>query len=612
MSFPRIDVVLLWHMHQPDYRDYSTGEFVLPWTYLHALKDYSDMAAHLEAHPGVKAVVNFVPILLDQIEDYADQLTTGKLRDPLLRLLAREELDRVSEEERRLVLNSCWQANAARMIEPFPAFRRLRDLFHAFRHDGETALPYLSGQYLADLLTWYHIAWTGETVRRTSPLLPQLLSKGQGFTHGERLALVDLIRDTVCGLIPRYKKLAEAGCVELSTTPHFHPLAPLLIDFSSAHEALPDAPLPGAPRYPGGRNRVAFHLESAVATHAARFGRPPLGLWPAEGAVSQALLEVCARQDVRWMASGEGVLANSLRRAGRETGNKLDWLYRPWRVDGAGSGVSCFFRDDRLSDLIGFEYCRWHGADAAAHFVGELESIARAAPEGKVPLVSVILDGENAWEFYPYNGYYFLSELYSRLEAHPFIRTTTFSAWLDKGMRNGEPRAAVGEMPRLAAGSAFDTWLDDGLRNGAQPRATVGEMPRLAAGSWVYGNFATWIGSPDKNYAWDLLVQAKQSFDLVIGSNRLTDEEQRAALLQLASCESSDWFWWLATTIPRARSRASTTCTGRTLPSSTTCSSYRCRTPCPSRSVWAAVTRKPAGPCAVLRDETFVPKALSV
>ena len=526
MSSPRLDLVLLWHMHQPDYRDYATGEFVLPWTYLHALKDYSDMAAHLEAHPGVKAVVNFVPILLDQIEDYSEQLGTRKLRDPLLRLLARENLDHVTDEERRLVLNSCWQANPARMIEPFPGFSRLRDIFQSFKHDGETALVYLSGQYLADLLTWYHIAWTGETVRRTSTLLPHLLSKGQGFTHGERLALVDLVRDTVCGLIPRYRKLAENGRVEFSTTPHFHPLAPLLIEFSSAHEALPDAPLPGAPIYPGGRDRVMFHLESASATHAGRFGCPPRGLWPAEGAVSQALLEVCAHQNVQWIASGEGVLASSLRRAGRDTGNKLDWLYRPWRVEGAGRGVTCFFRDDRLSDLIGFEYCRWHGADAAAHFVGELESIARAAPEGRVPLVSVILDGENAWEFYPYNGYYFLSELYSRLEAHPFIRTTTFGSWLDEAVSDGEARVPVGV------------------------------MPRLAAGSWVYGNFATWIGSPDKNHAWDLLVQAKQSFDLVIGSQRLTEDEQRAAMLQLASCESSDWFWWFGDYNP-ARSVAS-------------------------------------------------------
>ena len=515
MHTPRLDLVLLWHMHQPDYRDYATGEFTMPWVYLHALKDYSDMAAHLEAHPGMKAVVNFVPILLDQIEDYADQLTTRKLRDPLLRLLAREDLDRINEEERAFVLDSCWHANHERMIEPFPPYRRLRDLFQCVERDGEAALTYLSGQYLADLLTWYHIAWTGETVRRGHALVPQLLAKGERFSHADRLALLDLIRDTICGLIPRYRRLAESGCIELSSTPHFHPLAPLLIDFRAARDAVPDAPLPSASSYPGGRGRVAFHLESALGSHARRFGQPPQGVWPAEGAVSQPTLEVFARQGVRWIASGEGVLANSLRREGRDPGERVRWLYRPWRVGGEAASVVCWFRDDRLSDLIGFEYCRWHGADAAAHLVGELEAVARTAPtDDEVPVVSVILDGENAWEFYPYNGFYFLSELYSRLAAHPFIRPTTYTAWLQ--------------------GPARDGW----------PHPPTGDLTALAAGSWVYGNLATWIGSTDKNHAWDLLVQAKQSCDLVLGSGRLTEEEEQAVLVQLASCESSDWFWW--------------------------------------------------------------------
>jgi len=501
-------------MHQPDYRDYATGEFTLPWVYLHALKDYSDMAAYLEAHPGMRAVVNFVPILLDQIEDYADQLKSGHLRDPLLRLLAREDLHDLSETERRLVLDSCWHANHARMIEPFPVYRTLKQIYNLIESQGEGALSYLSSQYIADLLTWYHLAWTGETVRRNDALVPQLLAKAERFTHSDRLALLHLIRDVICGLIPRYRKLAENGRVELSSTPHFHPLAPLLIDFGAARDALPDAPLPAAPAYPGGRNRVAFHLESAISSHASRFGRAPLGIWPAEGAISQPVLEEFARQGVKWIASGEGVLGNSLRYGSRDAGSKREWLYRPWRVSGPGGDVACFFRDDRLSDLIGFEYCRWDGADAAAHFVGELEGIAHSAGEGEVPIVSVILDGENAWEFYAYNGYYFLSELYSRLQAHPFIRTTTYAEWLEEA-----PPAT-------------------------RPRAAAGRLFGLAAGSWVYGNLATWIGSAEKNHAWDLLAQAKQSFDLVMASGRLTESEQQAASVQLASCESSDWFWW--------------------------------------------------------------------
>jgi alpha-amylase/alpha-mannosidase (GH57 family) len=172
----------------------------------------------------------------------------------------------------------------------------------------------------------------------------------------------------------------------------------------------------------------------------------------------------------------------------------------------ADTGITCFFRDDRLSDLIGFEYSKWHGDEAAAHFVGELETIAAHAAPGETPLVSVILDGENCWEFYPYNGFYFLDSLYEQLAAHPVLRTTTFAGAL------------------------------------AQPAA---ELPRLVAGSWVYGDFTTWIGSPEKNRAWDLLVAAKESFDRVVSAGRLTQAERAAAERQLADCEGSDWFWWM-------------------------------------------------------------------
>jgi alpha-amylase/alpha-mannosidase (GH57 family) len=211
------------------------------------------------------------------------------------------------------------------------------------------------------------------------------------------------------------------------------------------------------------------------------------------------------------VASGEGVLLNSLRRSGLAADERARYLYRPYRLDG---GPVCFFRDDRLSDLIGFEYKGWHGADAANHFVEQLERILTAAPDGEEPVVSVILDGENAWEYYPYNAYYFLHDLYTALEAHPRIRTATCSDLLAR-------------------------------------EAAISVLPQLVAGSWVYGNLSTWIGSHDKNRAWDLLAKVKQSFDLVLASGRLSQEEAEAAARQLAVCEGSDWFWWFGDYNPR-------------------------------------------------------------
>ncbi len=520
MTEKKLDLVLLWHLHQPDYRDHANGEFTLPWVYLHALKDYSDMVWHLERHPEMHAVVNLVPVLLDQIEDYAEQFASGRLRDPLLRLLAAPDLQALAADQRRLIFESCFRSNQETMIEPFPPYRRLQAVYRTLAAEGEGALLYLSAQYLSDLLTWYHLSWTGESARRNSESITRLMAQGAGYDHADRHQLFDEIGRLIKGLIPRYRALAESGQIELSMTPHGHPLAPLLIDFATAREALPDIRLPQAATYPDGRSRVGAHIASAIASHTRRFGAKPAGVWPAEGALSSELLEVLAEGGASWVAGGEKTLANSLRVSPRNTAasarRRSDWLYRPYRLRGA-DGPTCFFRDDRLSDLIGFEYRRWHGRDGALDFVRELEDIVRRTKNEPTPLVSVILDGENAWEYYPYNGHYFLSELYQILQSHAAIRTTTYRDYL---AREGGRRVA--------------------------------ELPALCAGSWVYGTFSTWIGDHDKNHAWDLLCEAKQSYDLALGNGNLTDAEREAAERQLGDCESSDWFWWFGDYNPQA------------------------------------------------------------
>lgn len=519
----RLHLILCWHMHQPDYRDYASGDFTLPWTYLHAIKDYTDMAYHLEQYPEARAVINFVPVLLDQLDAYAQGFREGRVPDPLLRLLVRDNLDSVSQEERELVLRSCFRGNYTTMLEPFPAYRRLLDLHRILEAEDGAIFSYLSGQYLADLLVWFHLAWTGESVRRQHEVVIRLMTKGAGFTLSERQELFRLIGDLAAGVVPRYKALLEQGRVELSTTPYYHPIAPLLIDFDAARDALPSAPLPGAQAYPGGRTRVSYHVGAALESHRARFGRAPQGMWPAEGGVSDAVIDLMAEAGVAWVATGQGVLENTLRRAppdGPPT-DKGQHLYRPYRMPAVAENITCFFRDDRLSDLIGFEYAKWYGRDAVNNFVHELEQILANSPSDEEPVVSVILDGENAWESYPYNGYYFLSGMYEALQGHQHIQMTTFGDYL----------------------SSRESSRGKGAHGGLK-HARTGVLQTLVAGSWVYGNFSTWIGSPDKNRAWDLLCAAKQHFDKVLASGRLNEEEQAAAYRQLADCESSDWFWW--------------------------------------------------------------------
>lgn len=513
----QLDLVFLWHMHQPDYRDHGgaadRAEFLLPWVYLHAIKDYADMAAHLERHPQIRCVVNLVPVLVEQIDDYADQFATGRFRDPLLRLLATPDLGAIVNADRRLLLETCFRNNHVTMLAPFPQYKRLHDLYLLLAPQGEDATRYLSGEYFSDLVTWYNLAWTGETERRRNPLIARLMGQGECYSWEDRRALLASLGTLIGNLLPRWRALAERGQVELSSTPQTHPLSPLLLDFGVARESVPDAPLPFAAEYPGGRTRVLAHIAGAQASHAAHFGAAPLGMWPAEGAVSEEFVGHLAGAGCRWIASGEGVLSNSLKASGVEDARAA---YHPWRMDHA-PGLTLFFRDERLSDLIGFDYAKWHGRDAAQHLVGQLTTILDAAGPDEHPVVSIILDGENAWEHYPYNGYYFFDDLYGLLAGHPEIRTTTYAELLAR------PQAPL--PPRL---------------------------PKLTAGSWVYGTLSTWIGDEAKNRGWDLLCEAKQSCDRVLAGGRLDAAQVAAVEHQLAICESSDWFWWFGDYNPAA------------------------------------------------------------
>ncbi|MEO6024150.1 MAG: glycoside hydrolase family 57 protein [Burkholderiales bacterium] len=503
----QLNVVFCWHMHQPDYRDHVSGEFALPWTYLHAIKDYTDMAWYLEQNQKARAVFNFVPILLDQLQDYSDQFATGTLRDPLLRLLAQPDLNNIGVADRALLLGSCFRANQATMIDPYPAYRQLQAWSEVIPTKGDGA-GYLSGQYFADLLMWYHLTWFGETVRRDNPQIALWLAQAKGYTATDRGNLFHLIGKLLTDLMPRYRALLASGQIELSTTPHHHPITPLLLDFASAKESWPDVTLPLSAHYPGGAERARHHLRSAGESHRKRFGAMPHGIWPAEGGLSLATAKLFAEEGYAWTATGEAVLRNSLKATGQLPEERAGYLYRPYRVHSERNSITVFFRDDRLSDKIGFEYAKWLGKDAALDLVRELESIAESAPAGETPTVSIIMDGENAWEYYPYNGFYFLSELYSLLTHHTAISLTTFGVLLQQ--ENFHARTT--------------------------------DLPAITAGSWVYGTFSTWIGSAPKNKAWDLLCAAKRSYDDQV--NMLSESARKTAEQQLASCEASDWFWW--------------------------------------------------------------------
>ena len=500
-----LNVVLYWHMHQPEYRDLRNGEYHLPWTYLHTIKDYVDMAAHLENNIDARAVVNFAPVLLEQIDDYAQQLDNylhhgQALRDPLLSSLADPVLS-LNEENRLHIIKACLRANKQRLVEPFAVFNALTEMGEAGLKTPENIL-YYSEQFFSDLLVWYHLAWIGETVRKSDLRIKKLMKKAEHFTLHDRHLLVEVIQELIGSVIGRYKTLAESGQIELSMTPYAHPIVPLLIDIKSANQAMPDAELPLADNYPDGLERSRWHMLKGIEIFKKYFGFEPKGCWPSEGSISNETIELISEMGVDWLASGEIVLRSSMEKSGIEPGECIHegFQYRDTRA-------TCFFRDDGLSDLIGFKYSDWHADDAVSNLVHHLETISENCATKDDAIVSIILDGENAWEYYPQNGYYFISALYEQLSKHSTIKLTTYSEYL----KSHKPKQ---------------------------------QLQDIVPGSWVYGTFSTWIGEKDKNRAWDMLVAAKKTYDKVISKGDLSKEEINDAEMQLATCESSDWFWW--------------------------------------------------------------------
>jgi alpha-amylase/alpha-mannosidase (GH57 family) len=494
-------------MHQPQYCDLISGTYQLPWSYLHATKDYIDMAAHLEAVPEARAVVNFAPILLEQLSDYAGQvngfLSENKhIRDPLLAALACPVLPG-SKEQRMDLVSACLRANELRSIKRFDHYQKLAEMAGWFR-EHPSGMLYIGDQFITDLLVWYHLAWMGETVRRNNQLIQRLMEKGTGYTLHDRRELLKQIGELLSSVIDRYRELAEHGRIELAMSPYAHPIMPLLLDLESARDAMPDIEMPALSEYPGGEERARWHIEEGIATFEQFFGRRPNGCWPSEGGVSTAALAQLEQFGFTWAASGESVFRHSQSNAANDSIAHSS-LYQGFRM--ADGELACFFRDDGLSDLIGFTYSDWHADDAVANLIEHLENIEASTRGQDKPLVSIILDGENAWEHFPENGYYFLNTLYKRLAEHPDIRMTTFSDYLKDNP----------ELPRIN---------------------------KLVSGSWVYGTFSTWIGDKDKNRGWEMLGDAKKALDETMKENSLGGEQLLAAQHQLSICEGSDWFWW--------------------------------------------------------------------
>src|SRR5579864_4617263 len=484
----QLHVAFIWHMHQPYYKDDLTSTYLLPWVRLRSAKDYYKMPALLDAYPKVRATFNLVPSLLAQIEDYGKEESI----DLFLNLSQRPATD-LSQEEREFVLR--WMRESPRALRVQQSQRYL-----------ELASRPLDAQFttadIRDLQVWFNLAWCDPVWVEQDARLAELKRKDRDFAEDDKSILFAAQLERIRSVIPKYRELADRGQAELTFSPYYHPILPLICHVDSARSANPQIQLPE--RHFSHREDAERQIELGMGLFERMLGRRPKAMWPSEMAVGESVIGLAEKAKIDWMISDEEVLARSL----EGQFNREDHLYQPKRVAREGGSVAMVFRDSQLSNVIGFDYQRMSSLDAARDLMGRLRRIQEI--QGDRDFLAVIaLDGENAWEFYPRDGHDFLNTLYTELENSSDVITTTVSDF-------------IAEHP------------------------PEHQLHHLHTGSWIGASLDTWIGDPEHNIAWDLLAETRDWLDAQ-SQQRPKDSEQAAlAWREILITEGSDWFWWFS------------------------------------------------------------------
>ena len=501
---PVLRVILLWHQHQPFYKDLVTGEYRLPWVRLHALKDYYGMVKLLDEFPNVHQNFNLVPSLMVQIQDYV----AGTAQDPFLSVAAKPARD-LSVEERRFALQYLFQANPQNVIGRYPRYRELWERFREHGDHPERAERYFQPQDFTDLQVLSQIAWFDEFFLEEKDIA-ELVKKGHHYSLDDQKLVIARERELLGRVLPAHGAAAQKGSIEISATPFYHPILPLVSDTSAGAISSPGLPLPqNRFRHP---EDAREQLVRGLDLHEKVFGVRPKGIWPSEGSVSEEVLAIAHNLGVKWMATDEGVLGRSTGvffardGGGRLPAHLAESLYNIHRYENGSTAMHMVFRDHTISDLIGFVYSGMPPSDAARHLIGNIKEAARPVLDrGRDAVVSIILDGENAWEYYPKSGREFLRRFYDALQHEPGLEAVTISEAIAR-------------------------------------HKNFGKLTSLTPGSWINANFNVWIGAPEDNRAWDYLYQAREYY--AQNAARATEAQRKLAFDELLIAEGSDWNWW--------------------------------------------------------------------
>jgi len=472
-------------MHQPYYQNLLTKETDLPWVRLHAVKDYLDMVQILEKYPVIHQTFNLVPSLVEQIEAYVN----NTVKDKFFEVSLKRALD-LSSQDKEFILENFFSINKEKVISIHP---RYYDLLLK----KQSRIDFSTQDYL-DLQVWFNLAWIDPTFRQNIPELRRLMDKGRFFSEEEKQVSLHKQSEIIKEIIPTYKKFAKASQIEITTSPYYHPILPLLYNTNIARQANTKTILPKI-KFAWPQDAKA-QIDEAVKFHASRFEGFPIGMWPSEEAVSEHILPFIIQSGIEWIVADEAILFKSLKRKKRDTG----LLYQPHLLKRKDGSLNIIFRDRNLSDIISFLYHAWKPEDAVADFMKHLQHIHEAHKEEDI-LVTVAMDGENAWEYFVNDGGDFLNLLYQKLSDCAFVKTVTIKEYLS-----------------------------------AHPPES--EIKYLQPGSWIFAEFGKWIGSPHKVTGWEYLGRCRADLEECI--HALDKEKKDLVYKQMHILEGSDWFWW--------------------------------------------------------------------
>jgi alpha-amylase/alpha-mannosidase (GH57 family) len=503
MDTPAIHLLFLWHMHQPYYKDLVTGQYRLPWVRLHALKDYYGMVKLLDEFPGMHQTFNLVPSLITQLQEYVN----GTAQDPFLQVAAIPATE-MNLAERQFAVQYLFQANAENMVGRYPRYRELSQDFGRPQDAQNNARRMTDGE-LTDLQVLSQIAWMDEFFL-DDPMVAELISKGRDFSLKDQEQVIQIQQKFLAKVLPAYAAAGKRGVIEISTSPFYHPILPLVCDTNVGEVSHHGLPLPS--QWFHHPEDAREQIERGLILHEQVFGARPRGMWPSEGSVSNEALMIAHDLGVKWMATDEGVLCRSLGTIFHRDGSgKLEpdsaaRLYQIFRWQQNAAEMSMVFRDHSLSDLIGFVYSGVPAKEAADDFIRRVKQAAEPVlAQGKTAVIPIILDGENAWEYYPQSGREFLRRLYHGIQKDPSIAALTVSEAIE---REHAP-------------------------------ANIGS---IVPGSWINSNFDVWIGAPEDNVAWDQLTAARDFF--TENASKVSEQQAALAYEELLIAEGSDWNWW--------------------------------------------------------------------